>query len=87
MRTLGQVTLPRSCGLSLGQVNYLIVDYTPGDFQQSRRSGGSEETATREASTATLRVYVNDPGRSGSALLSVGVDLWALIEMGGCEAN
>lgn len=86
VRTLGQVSLPRSSGLSLGQVNYLMVDYSLGELPTERRSGGGgERVGTREdfRSGARLSVFVNDPGRSGSAPLSVKLDLWTHIEMGG----
>ena len=86
LRTLGHATLPRSCGLSLGHVNYLAVDYALGEVRPTRKPRGDEEEAAsgKEARpSARLRVFVNDPGRLGSAVLSVAVDLWALIEMGG----
>eukprot|EP00904_Undaria_pinnatifida_P009331 jgi/Undpi1/5528/HiC_scaffold_2.g00805.m2 len=89
LRTLGHATLPRSCGLSLGHVNYLAVDYALGEVRPTRKPRGDEEEAAsgKEARpSARLRVFVNDPGRLGSAVLSVAVDLWALIEMGGGRA-
>lgn len=91
LRTLGRATLPRSCGLHLGQVNYLMVDYALGQVRPTRKPRGENEqtAASRNESrpsarpSARLRVFINDPGRSGSAALSVALDLWALIEMGG----
>lgn len=90
VRVLGQALLPPSCDLSLGQVNYLMLDYTP---PEARRGGGSGGKGHDEGdklggnggsgARAKLRVFVNDPGRSGLPLLSVDVDLWKLIEMGG----
>lgn len=87
LRTLGRASLPRSCGLHLGQVNYLMVDYALGEARPTRkpRKASDEAAPSRKESrpSARLKVFVNDPGRSGSASLSVALDLWALIEMGG----
>ena len=87
LRTLGRAALPRSCGLHLGQVNYLMVDYALGELRPARKpTRGSDEAASPRKDSrpsARLRVFVNDPGRSGSASLSVPLDLWALIEMAG----
>lgn len=86
VRTLAQAILPDSCGLSLGQLNYLMVDYTPAELRLKRPTASKHEergSQTGPRSGARLKVYVNDPGRSGLALLSADVDLWTLIEMGG----
>lgn len=87
LRTLGRVALPRSCGLHLGQVNYLMVDYAIGEARPTRKPRRESDEAAPSGEeprpSARLSVFVNDPGRSGSASLSVAVDLWALIEMGG----
>lgn len=91
MRSLGQATLPRSCGLSLDQVNYLMVDYCVGQPRTERKEdggGGGDDTAgSREGGSRLgapeLMVFVNDPGRSGSPVLAVKLDMWKLIELGG----
>lgn len=87
LRTLGRAALPRSCGLHLGQVNYLMVDYALAEARPTRkpRRASDEAAPSRKESrpSARLKVFVNDPGRSGSPSLSVALDLWALIEMGG----
>lgn len=106
---LGQARLPRSCGLSLDQVNYLMVDYVVGvgvgqprpgtgnrDVYRDKGGGGGGGGAVADAregsrlgtgtgtgTGAELMVFVNDPGRSGSAVLSLKVDMWKLIELGG----
>lgn len=82
VRSLGQATLPRSCGLSLDQVNYLMVDYCVG---QPRAQRDEAAAGSRQGSRlgAELMVYVNDPGRSGSPVLAVKLDMWKLIELGG----
>ncbi|CAM9312401.1 unnamed protein product, partial [Hapterophycus canaliculatus] len=95
-RLLGHATLPRSCGLSLGQVNYLMVDYTPGQSQPQiapgPRSRSNDENGPRSSrrggstSGAELVVFINDPSRSGSPVLSVKIDMWNLIELGGGRA-
>lgn len=90
-RLLGRATLPRSCGLSLGQVNYLMVDYNAGQPQprsspgpRSDEEGGSWTSRRRgSGSGAELMVFINDPSRSGSPVLSVELDMWKLIELGG----
>lgn len=85
VRLLGRATLPSSCGLSLGQVNYLMVDYSLGGRPRPRRDE-REEAGSRERGLgvgAELMVFVNDPGRSGSPVLSVKLDMWKLIELGG----
>ncbi|CAM9832246.1 unnamed protein product [Ectocarpus sp. 12 AP-2014] len=88
VRLLGRATLPSSCGLSLGQVNYLMVDYSLGGPPRPRRDE-REEAGSRERGLgvgAELMVFVNDPGRSGSPVLSVKLDMWKLIELGGGHA-
>ncbi|CAB1118482.1 unnamed protein product [Ectocarpus sp. CCAP 1310/34] len=85
---LGRATLPNSCGLSLGQVNYLMVDYSLGERPRPRRDE-RDEAGSRERGLgvgAELMVFVNDPGRSGSPVLSVKLDMWKLIELGGGHA-
>lgn len=79
MRILGRTSLPPTCGLALGQVNYLMVDYTPKTLGRRGRRGEVGEPRAG----SKLSVFVNDPGRSGSAALSVQLDLWTVIEMGG----
>lgn len=90
MRELGRASLPRSCGLALDQVNYLMVDYLVGQPRPGRDSRGEGGAAdAREVSRlgagtgAELVVFVNDPGRSGSPVLSLKLDMWRLIELGG----
>lgn len=81
VRILGRTALPPTCGLSVGQVNYLIVEVVPRTLVRARgRDGGSGQRRTSES---RLLVFVNDPGRSGSPVLSLGLDLWTLVEMGG----
>lgn len=82
VRSLGQATLPRSCGLSLDQVNYLMVDYCVGR-PRAERSEGAAGSREGSRSGAELMVFVNDPGRSGSPVLSVELDIWKLVELGG----
>lgn len=93
VRVLAQASLPRSCGLSLDQVNYLMVDYLVGQpplsgrEDRDRGEGGAGAADAREGSRlgtgAELMVFVNDPGRSGSPVLSLKLDMWRLIELGG----
>ena len=68
-------------------MNYLMVDYAVGEARPTRKTRGESDgvAPSRKESrpSARLSVFVNDPGRSGSASLSVALDLWALIEMGG----
>lgn len=94
-RVLGQASLPQSCGLSLGEVNYLMVDYLVGQPRSGRdrgegagaaadsREGSRPGTGVETGTGAELMVFVNDPGRSGSPVLSVKLDMWKLIELGG----
>eukprot|EP00752_Nemacystus_decipiens_P015142 g13489.t1 len=90
VRMLGQASLPRSCGLSLDQVNYLMVDYVVGQPRPGRDGGEDGRADTKEGARlgtgAELMVFVNDPGRSGSAVLSLKLDMWRLIELGGGRA-
>ncbi|CAN0154421.1 unnamed protein product [Scytosiphon promiscuus] len=93
-RLLGRATLSSLCDLSLGQVNYLMVDYTVGQPLQQASSGlpsdkeGGSRTSMRggSGSGAELMVFINDPSRSGSPILSVKLDMWKLIELGGGRA-
>lgn len=84
---LGQASLPRSSGLSLDQVNYLMVDYLVGPPRpgSDKREGGGADAreGSRLGTGAELMVFVNDPGRSGSPVLSLKLDMWRLIELGG----
>eukprot|EP00903_Cladosiphon_okamuranus_P017746 g16336.t1 len=94
VRVLGRASLLRSCSLSLDQVNYLMVDYLVGQPRRGRDRGEGSGTDKREsgqlgtgtATMAELMVFVNDPGRSGSPVLSLKLDLWTLIELGGGRA-
>ena len=87
VRILGQANLPRSCGLSLDQVNYLLVDYLVGQPRPGGDRGEDGRAQAREGAQlgtgAELMVFVNDPGRSGSPVLSLKLDMWRLIELGG----
>lgn len=93
VRMLAHASLPRSCSLSLDQVNYLMVDYLVGQARPGRDRGEGSGADTREGAQlgtrtgtgtrAELAVFVNDPGRSGSPVLSLKLDLWRLIELGG----
>lgn len=87
VRILGRTNLSPTCGLALGQVNYLMVDYTP-NYLRTKTLGrrGRRGEAGEPRAGSKLSVFINDPGRSGSAALSVQLDLWTVIEMGGGRA-
>lgn len=83
-RVLGQGKISPSSRLSLGQVNYLMVEYTPGaSLVQPRRRRRREKGSGRSRSSSALRVFVNDPGRLGSAVLSVDLDVSTILRSGG----
>ena len=91
VRVLGQASLPRSCRLSLDQVNYLMVDYLvrqPRPARDRVDDGGHGGAGGREGvrlggTEAELMVFVNDPARSGVPVLSIELDMGRLIELGG----
>lgn len=79
VRILGRTSLPSTCQLHLNQVHYLMVNYTPRTLGRRGRRGETRDSKTE----STLSVFLNNPGGSGSPALSVKLDLWTRIEMGG----
>lgn len=60
-------------------MNYLAVLYTPKGLPRQRRY----QDDGQRAAGSMMRVFVNDPGCSGPAALSIDLDLWMYIDMGG----
>lgn len=69
-----------------------MVDYCVGQPRAERKGDGDDDDGDGDAAGsreggarlgAELMVFVNDPGRSGSPVLAVKLDMWKLIELGG----